>query len=298
MSNLPLVTIGVSAYNRKDLLRLSLKSLLAQTYKNCQIIVVDDGSSDGTGQMMQLEFPEIKYIYQENAGDAAAKNHAARAGDGEYIVFNDSDDLFLPDTVEKLVAALPENGSGCSYGTYQTIDADGNLLPTKKKTDHFPSGIITGDLLRHIVVNNCGTLIPRKLFLEKGGFNTALRVSYDYDFFLRISPECEFFALQEPVFLRRRHGNNLSAGSYDKLKITASVVDDFVKNHPELQEKYSDIIRLRQADFHNKLRREAAEEKKSAEMLFHASEAYRLAPGFKNFCRLTAAKFKCKETEK
>lgn len=297
MKRQPPVTIGVSAYNRKDLLRLSLNSLLAQTYENCQIVVVDDGSSDGTGQMMQTEFPQIKYIYQENAGDAAAKNHAARAGDGEYIVFNDSDDLFLPDAVARLVDALPENGCGCSYGTYLTIDADGNQLPTKRKTASFPSGMITGDLLRHIVVNNCGTLIPRKLFLEKGGFDPSLRVSYDYDFFLRISPECEFFALQEPVFLRRRHGSNLSAGSYDKLTITASVVDNFVKAHPELQEKYADIIRLRQADFHNKLRREAAKEKKFAEMLVHAEKAYKLAPGIKNFCRLAAAKLKGKGNE-
>ena len=128
-NDLPLISIGVSAYNRKDYLRLSLDSLLAQTYPNCEIIVVDDGSSDGTGEMMAAEYPQIRYIYQENAGDAAAKNHAAREAHGEYIVFNDSDDLFLPDTVERLYNALPENpGNACSYVTYQTIDAEGNSL--------------------------------------------------------------------------------------------------------------------------------------------------------------------------
>ena len=58
-------------------------------------------------EMMAAEYPQIRYIYQENAGDAAAKNHAAREAHGEYIVFNDSDDLFLPDTVERLYNALP-----------------------------------------------------------------------------------------------------------------------------------------------------------------------------------------------
>ena len=143
MKERPLVTIGVSTYNRRELLRSSLDSLLAQSYENCEIIVVDDGSSDETDAMMSAEFPQIKYIYQENSGDAAAKNRAAREGKGEYIVFNDSDDLFLPDAVEKLVNALPDGGNACSYGTYQTINAEGEKVPTKGKVDQYPSGRIT-----------------------------------------------------------------------------------------------------------------------------------------------------------
>ena len=73
MNDLPLISIGVSAYNRKDYLKLSLDSLLAQTYPNCEIIVVDDGSSDGTGEMVKECYPQVKYVYQANAGDAAAK---------------------------------------------------------------------------------------------------------------------------------------------------------------------------------------------------------------------------------
>jgi glycosyltransferase involved in cell wall biosynthesis len=127
---LPLITIGVSAYNRKDYLKLSLNSLLNQTYPNCEIIVIDDGSTDGTDAMMAEEYPQIKYVKQTNGGDASAKNHAAKIANGKYIVFNDSDDLFLPDSVERLYNALPPDGFGISYGTYQTIDAEG------KETDH------------------------------------------------------------------------------------------------------------------------------------------------------------------
>lgn len=292
MRELPLVTIGVSTYNRKNLLRLSLDSLLKQSYKNCEIIVVDDGSSDGTDRMMSEEFPQIKYIYQENSGDAAAKNHAARAGKGEYIVFNDSDDLFFPDAVERLVNALPDTSNACSYGTYQTIDADGNTLPTKGKVDVYPSGMITGELIRHILVNNCGTLIPRQLFLDKGGFNTAFKVSYDYDFFLRLSLECEFCAVQEPVFLRRRHNSNMSCASYEKLSVTFSVVKNFISDNPQLNEKFKDLISKRVADFHNKLRRSALAEGLGEKAVYHAKEALRLAPSVKNALRLAEAKLK------
>ena len=157
MKRKPAVSIGASTYNRKDYLKLSLDSLLAQSYPECEIIVVDDGSSDGTGEMMAREYPQIIYVYQENAGDAAAKNHAAREASGKYIVFNDSDDLFLPQAVEKLVAALPDDDDNAvSYGTYQTIDIAGNTLPTKRKAAEFPSGRITGSLLRHILVNSTG----------------------------------------------------------------------------------------------------------------------------------------------
>ena len=154
MDKYPLVTIGVATYNRKDYLRECLDSLLAQSYPACEIIVIDDGSTDGTGAMMQEKYPQIKYVYQENAGDPAAKDHAARIGTGEYIVFNDSDDVFLPDAVERLMNALPENDDlAVAYGTYITIDAEGKVMPTKRKAATYPSGRITKELLQHILVN-------------------------------------------------------------------------------------------------------------------------------------------------
>ena len=290
---LQLITIGVSTYNRKDYLRLCLDSLLAQTYPNCEIIVVDDGSTDGTGEMMAEEYPQIKYIYQQNGGDASAKNHAVREASGQYVVFNDSDDLFLPDCVERLFQALPDDsGTSCSYGTYQTIDSAGKYLPTKRKVTHYPSGNITGELLKHILVNSCGTLFPVKLYLNAGGFDTNLRVVHDYKLFLQLSLNCDFYAVQEPVFLRRRHGNNLSSSSYAKLHIALDVFSDFVSEHPELQKKYARSIRLRFADYHNKLYKLAIREKMNEGAVDHARNAYRYAPRIKSFFRLFHAKWK------
>ena len=286
----PLITIGVSAYNRKDYLKLCLNSLLEQTYPNCQIIVVDDGSTDGTGAMMQAEYPQIKYIYQNNAGDAAAKNHAAQAADGEYIVFNDSDDLFMPDTVMRLYNALPADDScACSYGTYQTIDCNGQWLPTRKKVKHYPSGMILETLLEHIIVNSCGTLMPRKLFLEAGGFDSSLRQVHDYKLFLNLAMQVNFTALQEPVFLRRRHADNLSSGSYAKQKVVLTVFDQFVQANAGRLEKFAGCIRRRYSTLHNKLYREARKEKLFAEARLHARQAFACRPGVKTFCRLLAS---------
>ena len=282
----PLITIGVSAYNRKEYLKLCLDSLLAQTYPNFEIIVVDDGSTDGTGEMMAECYPHIQYVWQENGGDASAKNHIARIAHGEYIVFNDSDDLFYPDSVMRLYNALPASGTACSYGTYQTIDAEGKPQSTKRKMKLYPSGMILKDLLLHVIVNSCGVLIPRQLFLDAGGFDTSLKVMHDYSLFLELALKCEFYAIQEPVFLRRRHGNNLSSATYAKMQIANHVFESFINRHPELQADYSHEINQRRASIQNWLYREARKAKMKKEAAFHAKEAYRYKRNLKTFFRM------------
>ena len=286
MNDLPLISIGVSTYNRKDYLKLSLDSLLNQTYPNCEIIVVDDGSADNTGEMVKALYPQVKYVYQANAGDAAAKNHAAQLAQGEYIVFNDSDDLFLPDAVERLYNAVKDKEkSAISYGTYITIDPDGRELPTKRKAAIYPSGKITGNLLEHIVVCNCGTLIPLEIFKKANMFDTALKVSYDYALFLELSLNSEFYAVQQPVFLRRRHSSNMSSANYGKMLTVLKIVEDFASRHSQITAQYPRELNKRLADLHNKLCREARKEKRAAEAKMHAQTAFKLQPTLKNFFR-------------
>ena len=287
MNEKPLISIGVSTYNRKDYLKLSLDSLLSQTYPNCEIIVVDDGSSDNTGEMVKELYPQVKYVYQTNAGDAAAKNHAAALAQGEYIIFNDSDDLFLPDAVERLYDALKDKEkNSCSYGTYITIDPDGKELPTKRKIAAYPSGNITGDLIGHILVNSTATLIPRELFLQNDGFGNIRQVAADYAFYLKLSTQCNFYAVQEPVFLRRRHGGNISSINYDKQLTVLNVLEKFLAANPDVQSRYAGKIKKRLAVLNSKLCREARKENRVAEAKMHARKAFKLQPTLKNFFRM------------
>ena len=282
----PLISIGVSAYNRKDYLKLCLDSLLAQTYPNFEIIVIDDGSTDGTDKMMAECYPGITYVRQENGGDASAKNHAARIAKGEYIVFCDSDYLFYPDSVMRLYQAMPVDGNACVYGTYQDISSSGKELRTRRKMERYPSGRITRYLLRHVIVNSCGTLMPRKMFLAEGGFDTSVSVMYYYRFFLELALKCEFYAIQKPVFMRRRHHARRSASRYRKLRAASCIFENFAAKHPELEPHYTKIIRSRRADLQNRLCREAGKEKKRLEKALHAREFYHLKPGVGSFFRL------------
>lgn len=282
----PLITIGVSTFNRKAYLEESLRSLECQTFRDFEIIVVDDGSTDGTGEMMREKFPGIRYLYQENRGDAAAKNKVAENARGRYLVFNDSDDLFLPDALERLYAPLSGDPFSCSYGQYITINAGGEKMPTRSKMRKFPSGNILPELLMHIIVHSCGTMMPLALFRRIGGYDTSLRCGHDYRLALELAVQANLHAVEDPVFLRRRHGSNLSSVNYEKTGLILSVMTDFAEKHPEIRAAFGPVIRKRIASLHGKLAREAKRESLPPEVIRrHLETSLKTAFSLKVFFR-------------
>lgn len=294
MSELPLITIGVSAYNRENFLPECLDSLLAQSYPNIEIIVVDDGSKDNTRQLVTEKYPQIRYIYKENGGDASAKNLAAREAEGKYIVFNDSDDLFLPDAVERLYNAMIEaekqyGKESVAYGTYEGIDENSVRYPAKSKVAVLPSGEIIEALLKNVLVCSTGVLLPLKSFLADGGYDESLRCMHDWKLSLELSLKMPFAAVQEPVFLRRRHSSNLSAASYKGCKTALEVFEKFIALHKELIDRYGKIIKRRRATLHSRLAREARKEKLGREIIrTHLKAALQNKFSIKNLCRYLA----------
>lgn len=283
---MPRVTVGVSTYNRKDYLRESLKSLQNQTYKDYEIIVVDDGSSDRTDLMMREEFSDIKYIYKENGGDASAKNCVAAKADSEYLVFNDSDDLFYPNSLECLMSPLLDSPNCCSYGNYVRIDEKGNELPTRNKLEYYPSGWIFPYLVEHVIVAGCGFMMPLESFQKIGGYDEKMEVGHDYKMAIEMALRHEFFAINQPVFMRRRHMGNLSSSNYDKIKVLCDMVAGYCKNHPNEQGLTATVIKRRLAKYHNTLAREAKKQKMPQEVISqHLDEALRNQFSVKAFWR-------------
>ena len=112
----PRISICVPTYNRKDYLRETLDSIFAQTYKDYEVVVVDDGSTDGTDKMLEQGDYHVRYYRQENSGDAAARNKLIRLAQGEFITFIDSDDLLIHDAVERMVKVMEaESGEVIVY---------------------------------------------------------------------------------------------------------------------------------------------------------------------------------------
>ncbi len=226
ISQKPKVSICVPTYNRKKYLKETLDSILAQTYKNYEIIVVDDGSTDGTEDMIKQLGVPITYHWQENGGDAAARNKLIELARSKYISFIDSDDLLFPDAIERLVKIVEtEAGDVIAYGSYVRIDQDGNVYGKCKRKLY--SGNITNHLFQTIIVHSCGSMFPRKMLKDAVNFDTSLKVCSDYDLWLSLSTKYRFVALPCPTFKRRRHPDNLSTVSFTNCLTEFKVLERF-----------------------------------------------------------------------
>lgn len=220
------VSICIPTYNRKEYLRETLDSILAQTYKDYEIVIVDDGSTDGTDEMIKdLGFP-VTYYWQPNSGDAAARNKLIELARGRYISFIDSDDLLLPDAIERMVQIMEaETEDVIVYGSYFRIDENGNVYGRCKRRLY--SGTITKNLFKTILVHACGSMFPTKLLKDSPAFDSSLRICSDYDLWLRLSMNYKFIALGYPTFKRRRHPTNLSKACFENCLIEFQVVNRF-----------------------------------------------------------------------
>jgi glycosyltransferase involved in cell wall biosynthesis len=225
-NSVPTVSVCISTYNRENYLKETLQSVFAQTYKDYEIVIVDDGSTDGTGEMIKQLGCNIRYHWQRNGGDAAAKNKLIELASGEYITFLDSDDLLMPDAVERMMTVMQQEAEPVIvYGPYLRIDQRGSVIGKDKR--RFYSGFVTKYLFQDVFIHSCGSMFPKNAMKEAGGFDTSLQVCSDYDLWLRLSLKYRFVALSEPTFKRRRHSGNLSNRSTQNRITELEVLERF-----------------------------------------------------------------------
>ena len=221
----PNVSVCIPTYNRKDYLKETLESVFAQTYEDYEIVIVDDGSTDGTEEMIQhINFP-IRYYWQENTGDAAARNKLIELAQAKYITFIDSDDLLMPNALERMMEVMTrEKDDVVVYGQYLRIDQNGNVYGKCKRK--LRSGSVTRHLFQDIFIHSSGSIFPRRVFKDTA-FDISLKVCSDYDLWLRLSLKYRFIALTNPTFKRRRHSANLSTASFENRLAELKVLGRF-----------------------------------------------------------------------
>lgn len=184
---MPRVSVIIPTYNRVGMLKQAIESVLAQTFQDIEIVVVDDGSTDNTHQMLTAYHHCVHYIYQENQERSAARNHGAASSKGEYLVFLDSDDLLLPNMLRLLVAALDcQSELGLAAGGYQYIDENGQVLRQIKPW--LNSRTITFETLLFSGLVPTSAVMVRRCWHERvGGFDTKFVGPEDMDFWYRLS---------------------------------------------------------------------------------------------------------------
>ncbi len=214
---MPRVSVVIPTYNRENYITETIESVLAQTYRDFEIIVVDDGSTDNTRQAVGTfrDDSRVNYIYQENQGVSAARNTAIRASRGEYIAILDSDDIWLKDALEKRVEVLDKYpGVGLVFGQSRLMDADGTVYRVRGSSFMNSSGIVDRtaqikELLFGCNILPSASMIRGSCFDEVGVFHNDLTFAEDRLLFIRLTKRYQVAYISEPLVKYRIHPGSL-----------------------------------------------------------------------------------------
>lgn len=213
MATSPRVTVIIPAYNRERYLAEAIQSVLDQTFSDLELIVVDDGSSDGTPALVRrFDDPRLVYIHQPHRGISAALNTALRATRGELVARLDSDDRWELDLLATLVPVLDRNANlGAVSGKGGTMDAAGRLLTdTRGCPPRF-----AGDSLRSLLYDdytcNIALLARRSCIEEAGLYDEGLLANEDWDMWLRVARRHPLAFVDRVLAWVRCHDNSVTA---------------------------------------------------------------------------------------
>ena len=225
----------IPTYNRADKIERSIKSVLDQTYEDFTLIVVDDCSGDDTGDVVGRIGDEriIYHRLNENKGASGARNEGVKLAQTRFVAFQDSDDMWLPDKLEKQMEYMDEHpDAGMVYGKMRVISPE--------KTYDFPNEAISGELdgelypwlLRRNTVGTPVMLIRKNCFEEAGGFDTSLRCLEDWEFAIRFSKRFKIGyiddVLMESVLSEGGVSRNIGAYYETRCKMLAQHKEDII----------------------------------------------------------------------
>jgi len=207
---IPRVSIIIPTHNRKAFVLEAVGSVLAQTFEDYELIVVDDGSNDGTGEALKKYEDRLHYLCQENQGVSAARNCGLAHARGEFIAFLDSDDLWLPKKLAIQVAFMEQHpGAQICYTDEMWIRGGVRVNPKKRHAKY--SGEIYPHCLPLCIISPSSALMRRGLLEEVGAFDPGLPVCEDYDLWLRVTARFPVFFIPQRLIVKRGgHPDQLS----------------------------------------------------------------------------------------
>jgi glycosyltransferase involved in cell wall biosynthesis len=220
---MPRVSVIIPTYNRAQFITQAIKSVLKQTLRDFELIIIDDGSTDNTKEIIGSNNYWLRYYFQENKGVSAARNLGIRLAEGEYIAFLDSDDTWRKQKLAHQMAFFEQNPEYKICHTNETWYRHGEHLNQKKKHQKF-SGWILEQLLPICIVSPSSVVIHREVFNKAGFFDETLPVCEDYDLWLRIGVFYPFLFLDKPLIIKYGgHSDQLSQKYWgiDRFRIQA-----------------------------------------------------------------------------
>lgn len=211
MNNEPKISVVIPTYNKAQSLKKAIESVLNQTYQNLEVIVIDDGSTDETKEVVKsFKDPRIIYFWKKNKGPASARNMGIKRAKGKYIAFLDSDDLWLKEKLEKQIDFMERNpetgllGTGCYEVTDKGKAIGKKIFPRKNK-------VLQKDLIKYNPFIQSSIMTKREVFDKVGLYDEKFRESEDYELWLRLAEYYKIGNLPVPLVMKRYYQESLSS---------------------------------------------------------------------------------------
>ncbi|GAP94702.1 glycosyltransferase family 2 protein [Leptolyngbya sp. NIES-2104] len=241
MSSDPLVSVVIAAYNAEVFISETLDSIQAQTYSHFEVIVVDDGSSDHTAEIVRLyaqNDDRFQLVQQENSGVAASRNLAIQHSRGKYIAPIDADDIWYPERLEKHVRCLEASDEwvGLVYSWSMYLTESGSI---RAYSPFGQLGAVEGNVLAILVfynfLDNASTAMFRRSCIDAvGDYNTELKTCEDWDLYLRIAEKYQFAIVPKYLIGYRQYSGSMSTKCATMSHFYELIMSRIYQRHPEL----------------------------------------------------------------
>lgn len=212
MSRQPALSVLIGCLNNAETLEQAMRSILSQSVSDLELIVVDDGSTDHTPDLvrtLRTEDSRVAYMPLPHRGISSSLNAGLGVANGEFVAFQDADDWSLPTRLERQLGILRTRPEVAVVGCrMREIAGDGRELAPRTT---FAAGDVNGSLLRFNPVPNSCAMVRRSAVLDVGGFNRRFRYAMDYDLWLRLAEQYVITTIDETLAVRRMSGANVAA---------------------------------------------------------------------------------------
>lgn len=222
------VSVVIPAYNARDTLGVALESVLSQTFRDREVIVVDDGSTDDTREVAEAFGSGVTCISRPNGGVSSARNAGIERAAGRYVAFLDADDRWAPDKLARQVALLDARSEvGLCFVGAKRVDGGMNVLERMPAVEHpdFTAALLLGSQV--VTACSSSSVTRRELLVAIGGFDSRFSQCADWDFALRMSLRTRIAAIDEPLVLYRTAAGNMSSDIGLLERDTFGVLDRF-----------------------------------------------------------------------
>ncbi len=246
-----LVSIVMPAYNAGKYIGESIESVVRQTYPDWELLIVDDGSTDNTADVIKpyrLKDSRIKYFYQENSKQGAAKNLAIKHSKGEYIAFLDADDLWLKDKLQISMETISHSACSLLFTDCFIFDGAAPLNFSGVKTMGVGMAVYEGrsallSFLHYNKIPNLTVVVKKEALLQAGGFTNKI-VAEEYEMWLRLLANGAVFkSIASPLSCYRVHDESITAQDRHATLEIIEIIKVFAKKHPDYKAEVQKIVR-------------------------------------------------------